>query len=61
MFAQAMFDHKVQEEQKYYENDSRWTKGKVDYPFSLMEGSAGAICLLSDLLKGDVKFPGFEI
>jgi hypothetical protein len=60
MFVKALFKEEVKEEQSQYENANRWTKGQTDYPFSLMEGSSGAISLLADLLNGDVKFPGLE-
>ena len=63
-FVKAMYDEKIQEACSEHNNfGARMTQGVPDYPWSLMEGLSGEICLLSDLLTNEnkVRFPGFEI
>ena len=62
-FALASTDKKVQQQCQAYEDPNRLNKGICDHPFSLMEGLAGDICFLSDLLRdeNDVRFPGYEV
>jgi hypothetical protein len=54
MFADALTDKQVQ---------GLCTKRKRKQPFGLMDGSAGDICFLSDLLRdeNEVRMPGYEI
>ena len=62
-FALASTDRKIQRQCQEYEDPQRLNKGICDHPFSLMEGLAGDICFLSDLLRdeNDVRFPGYEV
>ena len=39
----------------------RIMQGVSDYPYSLMLGTAGDLCLVADLLLGEGVFPGFDI
>jgi hypothetical protein len=57
-FAQAVFDDKIVTTQNCF-----GPKNRKDYPHSLMEGSAGMICFLSDLLRDESErmFPGYEV
>ena len=63
-FVKALYDFKIQKEQSDFNNfGSRKVVGEPDYPWSLMEGLSGEICLLSDLLanENNMRFPGYEI
>jgi hypothetical protein len=64
-FAQVMCDEKTLTECREYDCDSfkRTTPGVPDYPFSLMEGVAGELSLLCDLLSREdhVRFPAYEM
>jgi hypothetical protein len=63
MFAKALCDTKIVKYERSCECGLKITKGLPDYPFSLMDGLAGEICLLSDLLRDEdeVRFPGLEV
>ena len=63
LFANATFDEDVQSLCRNHKDPQRQKTGVPDSPNSLMEGEAGVITLLSDLLNDDdyVKFPGYEI
>ena len=62
-FAKAMFDKQIQEQCENYDCDQRKNVGVADHPFSLMEGVAGDLCFLSDLIGNeyDTRFPGYEV
>lgn len=52
----------VQKEIANYDFKDRYLMGVSDYPWSLMLGKAGEICLLADILENsEGKFPGFGI
>ena len=63
MFAHALFDPEVQNRVKYFHDGFRKVKGTPDYPYSLMEGVAGEVYFLSELLTedDDMRFPGYEV
>lgn len=45
-----------------YDDSQRRVQGVPDSPFSLMEGSAGEVCFLVDLIFPDTSnFPGYEL
>lgn len=68
MFAKTLCDEVVHEKQFFHElGEELQVKtaedGLPEYPYSLMEGLAGEIYFLCDILSPDleVRFPGFEI
>ena len=63
LFAQALFDPKLQLKTFNFDDGTRLRKGVPDHPFSLMEGYSGVVCFLSDLLRNEaeMRLPGFEI
>ena len=50
MFAKSLYDQDVQVECSYHDDGQRVRCGMPDHPFSLMEGIAGEVCFLSDIL-----------
>jgi lantibiotic modifying enzyme len=44
-----------------YDAGCRYEVGMSDYPFSLMLGLAGDLCLEIDLLDGKCTFPGYDV
>jgi hypothetical protein len=62
MFALALGDKYIQQQCKLSSDPLRMTKGVADYPFSLMQGIAGDVSFLSDIIRNDhVRVPGFEL
>ena len=61
MFAKSLTDPKVRKEFGNSEEKTRIKKGIPDHPYSLMEGISGEICFISDLLRDEVTFPGYEV
>jgi len=60
-FASATFDNEIQNICAETDDVQRLVKGVSDTPYSLMEGQAGMITFFSDILNGDIRFPGLEI
>jgi hypothetical protein len=63
LLACASVDKEIVERFRNHDDPGRIAKGIPDTPYSLMEGQAGQICLMCDLLRDDaeVMFPGYEI
>ena len=69
MFAKALTDPKVQGQclkkpaQTGVKGAKNLPKEAETYPFSLMNGLSGDICLLSDLLgdEAGMRMPGYEL
>ena len=53
LFAKALFDNKVRRASGIctYDEQGLEPRGASHFPFSLMNGLAGEICFLSDILK----------
>jgi hypothetical protein len=61
-YATLSFDKDIVENFTKNENPvNRQVLGTPDRPYSLMEGMGGDIILYVDLVRGDGKFPGYEI
>lgn len=60
-FCLFTFNKDIQLACSQYEDRTRKITGTSDSPYSLMEGMAGHICLFSDILSSNVKFPGFQL
>ena len=54
-------DHEVMNSLSSYDFDCRYKTGMSDYPFSLMLGLAGDMCLEIDLLDGRCTLPGYDV
>ena len=68
MFASKMYDKFIQARVSRFRSENRpgVEKSKMytdHHPFSLMEGIAGEVCFLSDLLHNpyEARFPGYEV
>lgn len=60
-FAEQTFNEQLQQQCKAYKLRSRFVVGSADYPWSLMEGSAGALCLYLDCFQPlSSAFPGYD-
>eukprot|EP01062_Namystynia_karyoxenos_P062740 TRINITY_DN55617_c0_g1_i1.p1 TRINITY_DN55617_c0_g1~~TRINITY_DN55617_c0_g1_i1.p1 ORF type:complete len:445 (+),score=85.17 TRINITY_DN55617_c0_g1_i1:100-1335(+) len=61
-FASYLFDADLQAAIARHPDPQRRVPGKPDSPCSLMEGSAGVVCFLLDLLSPEgARFPGWEL
>ena len=54
IFARAICHAEFQEKCQQYHDGMRLRKGMPNYPFSLIEGVAGDVCFLSDILRDDM-------
>jgi hypothetical protein len=66
MFAKTLCDPYIRTQSEQYlekKGVKRLTTGKPDHPFSLMEGIAGEVCFLADMVTGEdwMRLPGYEI
>ena len=66
MFAKTLCDPYIRKQSEQYiisKKIERLTEGKPDHPYSLMEGIAGEVCFLADMITGEdsMRLPGFEI
>ena len=63
MFGQAVSEPDVHKMCRNSDDGTRITTGVPDHPYSLMEGAAGDIAFLSDLLGNEMetRCPGFEV
>lgn len=60
-FAEQSFNEQLVQQCKAYKLRSRFVIGYADYPWSLMEGSAGALCFYLDCFQPlSSAFPGFD-
>lgn len=55
----AKSDEKLMKIISEYEHSGRYVVGISDFPFGLMNGSAGDICLQLDFMSGEVNWPGY--
>ena len=65
MFARALSLQSVQEACESFEDRQRLKVGEPDHPWSLMEGLAGEICMLAEMINEkdleEARFPGYDV